>query len=214
MTDTQKFYAILLFGAPGSGKGTQGHILGSIPGFVHVSSGEVFRDLRVGSPLGKVFLDYSSRGALVPDDLTVQLWKEYVDGLVSTRHYDPASDTLILDGIPRSVAQARLLDSTIDVRRLYFLDCDNKDIMYLRLKKRALKENRLDDASDAVIRNRMYVYMAETAPVLGYYSPEIVRRIDTGRAPVAVLADILTDLEATLPAQSVNPLETESDVVE
>ena len=73
-----KFKTMLLFGAPGSGKGTQGKILGSIPGLVHVACGEIFRDLRVGSPLGRAFLDYSSRGALVPDDFTVQLWKEHM----------------------------------------------------------------------------------------------------------------------------------------
>ena len=188
-----KFKTILLFGAPGSGKGTQGSILGSIPGMVHVACGEIFRDLRVGTPLGRVFLDYSSRGALVPDDFTVQLWQEHIEGLVRLGRYDPSTDILILDGIPRNVAQARLMDTYIDVRRLYYLDCDDKEKMYMRLKRRALHENRFDDASDATIQNRLYVYEAETAPVLGHYADEIVRRIDTGRTPIEVLADILTD---------------------
>ncbi len=189
------YRTILLFGAPGSGKGTQGHILGNIPGLVHVSTGEMFRDLRVGSPLGRMFLDYSSRGALVPDTLTVQLWKEHMDGLVSLHRYDPHADTLILDGIPRSVAQARLLDDVLDVRRVYYLNCEDKTVLYGRLKRRALQENRLDDASDDVIQNRLYVYEAETAPVLRHYPEDIVRRIDTGRSPVEVLADIVDDLK-------------------
>jgi adenylate kinase len=188
-----KFKTILLFGAPGSGKGTQGSILGSIPGLVHVACGEIFRDLRVGTPLGRVFLDYSSRGALVPDDFTVQLWQEHVESLARSGRYDPGTDILVLDGIPRSVAQARLMDALIDVRRLYYLDCADKEQVVLRLKRRALHENRLDDASDITIQNRLYVYEAETAPVLGHYAPEIVRRIDTGRTPIEVLADILTD---------------------
>ncbi len=188
-----KFKTILLFGAPGSGKGTQGGILGSIPGLVHVACGEIFRDLRVGTPLGRVFLDYSSRGALVPDDFTVQLWQEHVDSMVHSGRYDPNTDILVLDGIPRSVAQARLMDNHIDVRRLYYLDCSDKEQVILRLKRRALHENRLDDASDVTIQNRLYVYEAETAPVLNHYAPEIVRRIDTGRTPIEVLADILTD---------------------
>lgn len=188
-----KFKTILLFGAPGSGKGTQGGILGSIPGLVHVACGEIFRDLRVGTPLGRVFLDYSSRGALVPDDFTVQLWQEHIDALVRLGRYDPNTDILVLDGIPRSVAQARLMDALIDVRRLYYLDCSDKEQVILRLKRRALHENRLDDASDITIQNRLYVYEAETAPVLNHYAPEIVRRIDTGRTPIEVLADILTD---------------------
>ena len=188
-----KFKTILLFGAPGSGKGTQGGILGSIPGLVHVACGEIFRDLRVGTPLGRVFLDYSSRGALVPDDFTVQLWQEHVESLARSGRYDPSTDILVLDGIPRSVAQARLMDNHIDVRRLYYLDCSDKEQVVLRLKRRALHENRLDDASDVTIQNRLYVYEAETAPVLDYYAPGIVRRIDTGRTPIEVLADILTD---------------------
>ncbi len=188
-----KFKTILLFGAPGSGKGTQGQILGSIPGLVHVACGEIFRDLRVGTPLGRVFLDYSSRGALVPDDFTVQLWKEYTDSLVGRGRYDPDSDLLILDGIPRNVAQARLMNDYIDVQRLYYLDTADKNKMYLRLKRRALHENRLDDASDVTIQNRLYVYEAETAPVLNYYSADKIKRVDTGRTPVEVLADILAD---------------------
>jgi len=188
-----KFKTILLFGAPGSGKGTQGHILGSIPGLVHVACGEIFRDLRVGTPLGREFLDYSSRGALVPDDFTVQLWKEYVDGLVGRGRYEPEVDILILDGIPRNVAQACLMDDYIEVKRLFYLDTADKEKMYLRLKRRALHENRLDDASDATIQHRLYVYEAETAPVLNYYPSEKVKRIDTGRTPIEVLADILSD---------------------
>lgn len=195
-----RYKTILLFGAPGSGKGTQGAILGSIPGFVHVSTGELFRDLRVGTPLGRAFLEYSSRGALVPDDFTVQLWKEHVEGLVSLHRFDPAADILLLDGIPRTVAQARLLDQYVDVQRVYYLDCDDKEIMYMRLKRRALRENRLDDASDAVIQNRLYVYEAETAPLLSYYPPEKIRRIDTGRTPVEVLADILADAKTMIAA--------------
>ena len=193
-----RFKTILLFGAPGSGKGTQGHILGSIPGLVHVACGEIFRDLRVGTPLGRVFLDYSSRGALVPDDFTVQLWREHIEGLVRLGRYDPQTDLLILDGIPRNVAQARLMDESIDVKRLYYLDCEDREKMYLRLKRRALHENRLDDASDATIQSRLYVYEAETAPVLDYYPAEKVLRVDTGRTPIEVLADILADARTLL----------------
>ena len=193
-----KFNTILLFGAPGSGKGTQGQTLGSIPGLVHVACGEIFRDLRVGTPLGRVFLDYSSRGALVPDDFTVQLWEEHIGGLTRLGRYDPATDILILDGIPRNVAQARLMNNHIDVRRVYYLDCADKEKMVLRLKRRALHENRLDDASDETIQTRLYVYEAETAPVLNYYPPEKICRIDTGQSPVEVLADILADARLVL----------------
>ena len=194
-TAMARFKTLLLFGAPGSGKGTQGKILGDIPGFVHVACGEVFRNLRVGSPLGSVFLEYSSRGSLVPDAFTVKLWREYIDGLVVSGRFDPKSDVLILDGIPRNAAQARLMEEHIDVLRLYYLDCIDKDLMALRLKRRALHENRLDDASDAVIKNRLYVYEAETQPVLNYYPKGKVKRIDSGRQPLEVLGDIITDMQ-------------------
>ena len=194
MSATLRYQTFLLFGAPGSGKGTQGKILGTIPGLVHVACGEIFRDLRVGTPLGKAFLDYSGRGALVPDDFTIQLWEEHIEGLVRLGRFDPATDALILDGIPRNVAQARLMDEYVDVKRVYYLDCEDKDKMYLRLKRRALHENRLDDASDSVIQHRLYVYEAETAPVLSHYPPDVIRHIDTGRTPVEVLADILADI--------------------
>ena len=68
-----KYKSILLFGAPGSGKGTQGKILGTIPGFFHCACGDVFRAVDVRSDFGKAFLDYSSRGQLVPDDLVNQI---------------------------------------------------------------------------------------------------------------------------------------------
>ena len=194
-----RFKTFLLFGAPGSGKGTQGSILGNIPGFCHVACGDVFRNLRVGSPLGRIFLDYSSRGDLVPDDFTVQLWREHIEGLISLNMFDPEADILILDGIPRNVAQARLMDDMIDVHRLYYLDCEDREKMFMRLKRRALHENRLDDASDEVIQNRLYIYEAETAPVLGHYPKDKIRRIDTGQTPVEVLADILADVRANEP---------------
>jgi adenylate kinase len=200
-----RYKTFLLFGAPGSGKGTQGQILGSIPGFTHVACGDVFRNLRVGSPLGRIFLDYSSRGALVPDDFTVQLWREHINALIGLNRFDPESDVLILDGIPRNVAQARLMEEHIDVQRVYYLDCEDREKMFMRLKRRALLENRLDAASDEVIQTRLYVYEAETAPVLGYYAKEKIRRVDTSRAPVEVLTDILGD---TLRSQPI----TEPDV--
>ena len=96
-----RFRAILLFGAPGSGKGTQGKILGQVPNFVHYSCGDAFRSLRVDSPLGRTFMEYASKGSLVPDEPTIALWKQSVNGLAGTGRYNPEADTLLLDGIPR-----------------------------------------------------------------------------------------------------------------
>jgi adenylate kinase len=191
-----KIKTILLFGPPGSGKGTQGHILGSIPGFVHVACGDVFRELKIGSPLGHIFIEFSSRGELVPDEVTVQLFREYIDGLIRQNRLDVTNDILILDGIPRTQEQARLLENYIEVMRLYNLQCTNKEHLFMRLKRRALHENRLDDASDAVIEHRQHVYEQETAAVLQYYPPVKIQTVNTDASPIEILADILADLRA------------------
>src|ERR1043166_1205257 len=116
-----KYKTILIFGAPGCGKGTQGKILGQVPGFVHCACGDVFRSLDLQSALGKTFLQYSSKGELVPDEFTVQLWQKFIEGLVHSRRFTPERDTLVLDGIPRNVQQAKLMDSKIEVQKLFHL---------------------------------------------------------------------------------------------
>src|SRR3989454_6004020 len=73
------YRTVLLFGAPGAGKGTQGKILGTIPNFFHCACGDVFRSLKTDSAIGQVFLEYSSRGELVPDEQTIQLWREFIN---------------------------------------------------------------------------------------------------------------------------------------
>src|SRR5271169_6033686 len=122
-----KYRAILLFGAPGSGKGTQGKILGTIPNYFHCACGEVFRGLSVHSEIGKIFLDYSSRGQLVPDEPTIALWQQYIEGMTKSGHFRPEEDTLVLDGIPRNAGQAAMLDKTLDVRAIIYLDCPQLD---------------------------------------------------------------------------------------
>src|SRR5262245_46307142 len=73
-----RYPCVLLFGAPGVGKGTQGKLLGQVPGFVHMASGDIFRSLDRSSELGRKFQEYSSKGLLVPDEVTVSVWKAHV----------------------------------------------------------------------------------------------------------------------------------------
>src|ERR1700756_1023869 len=120
-----KYRAILLFGAPGSGKGTQGRILGTIPNFYHCACGDVFRSLTVESQIGKIFLEYSSRGELVPDEPTIRLWRHFIETSIKVGRFHPEEDTLILDGIPRSEHQAEMLKDTLDVRSIIYLHCPN-----------------------------------------------------------------------------------------
>lgn len=190
-----KYRTILLFGAPGSGKGTQGKILGTIPYFFHCACGDVFRSLSVDTPLGKVFVKYTSRGELVPDEPTVLLWRQFIENMERTGRFRPKEDTLVLDGIPRNLHQAEMLDDTLDVKAILYLHCKNFDDMVERLQKRAFKENRLDDANLDVIRRRLKIYDKETRPMLKFYGTKVVRRIDSTGTPLKVLREILRQLD-------------------
>jgi adenylate kinase len=186
-----KYRTILLFGAPGAGKGTQGKILGTIPNFFHCACGDVFRNLTIDSKIGRVFLDYSSRGELVPDEPTIDLWRQSIAGTTNVGRFNPETDTLVLDGIPRSPRQAEMLKSTLNVVAVFYLRCTNMDNLVKRMQRRALRENRLDDASLEVIRARLKTYEKETKPVLNFYGKHLVHRIDADQAPAKVLSDIL-----------------------
>lgn len=186
-----KLRTILLFGAPGSGKGTQGKILGTIPGYFHCSCGEVFRSLRLDTDLGRVFVAYSSQGQLVPDGPTIELWRQFIDASRKAGRFDPAQDTLVLDGIPRNVAQAELLKDTLDVRALIYLTCPAPEKLVERLQRRAVRENRLDDANLEVIRARLETYDRESRPVLDFYGPALLREVDATQSPIGVLLDVL-----------------------
>lgn len=186
-----KYKSILLFGAPGAGKGTQGKILGTIPNYFHCACGDVFRNLTVNSELGRIFIEYSSKGMLVPDEHTVNLWRRNIEGSRQLGNFEPSTDTLVLDGIPRNVTQAEMLKDTLDVKGILYLTCQDMEKMVHRLQRRALRENRLDDANLDVIRTRLATYDKETKPVLDYYGPSLVHQIDSTNPPVHVLRSIL-----------------------
>lgn len=183
--------AFIILGAPGSGKGTQGKIMGSIPRFFHCACGDVFRSLDTRTALGKQFVDYSSRGELVPDELTIELWKAQIDNLVDTHIYKPDIDFLVLDGIPRNVRQAEILTQYVEVHQVFHLSCPNRNELARRMRKRALKDNRIDDASDKVIDQRIATYEAETKPILEFYPDDRVTTIDATQPPVKVVADMI-----------------------
>ncbi len=194
----RKYQTILLFGAPGAGKGTQGQILAQIPGFHHISTGDMFRTLDLHSELGKVFYEYSSKGDLVPDEVTIQLWQQYAKAQSILGVFKPYEDLLVLDGVPRTKKQAELMEEYIDVLEVVHLVCHDMDAMIKRLRRRALKQNRADDAREDVIRNRFQVYLDETQPVLEHYPAEIVKEVDAVGSPGAVLQHIL---EVVVPVQ-------------
>lgn len=191
-----KYRTYLIFGAPGSGKGTQGKILGAIPRFFHCACGDVFRQLDTRTAVGQAFLEYSSRGELVPDEVTVKLWMARIGDMVGSHMFKPDIDSLVLDGIPRSVNQAKIMKDMIEVRKVFHLACPDRAALVARLKKRALKENRFDDANEETICRRLATYDAESRPVLDFYGPQLVQDIDATQPPVKVLQDILGAINA------------------
>ena len=186
-----KYRSILLFGAPGSGKGTQGKILGAIPHYFHCACGDVFRRLQPDSEIGRTFIEYSSRGQLVPDETTIALWRESIGKVIAAGQFHPGKDTLVLDGIPRNVAQAGMLRDTLDVTGIYYLRSTNLKSLVVRIQHRAIKENRFDDVNLSVIRQRLKTYEKETKPVLKFYGKRLVHEINADQTPGKVLADIL-----------------------
>ena len=203
---SEHYKTVLLFGPPGAGKGTQGKIIAQIPGFFHVSTGEIFRNLDVTSDVGKLFYQYSSRGELVPDDITIRIWSQHVYACTILGLYKPKQDIMILDGLPRSVNQATLLYRYIEPLMVIHLVVKEKEAMWERLRKRALKENRIDDAKEEVIRKRWDVYERETFPVLNFYPKAIVREVDAMGSPAAVLNKTLDCLVPVQNEHFKNPL--------
>ena len=192
-----RYPSILLFGPPGVGKGTQGQILGSVPGFFHLATGDMFRSLDKESEIGMEFTRYSSQGLLVPNSLTVRLWRQHVEQLISRELYDPSTDVLLLDGIPRSKPQAEAMQDHIDPFMVIHLVCENLDEMVRRMKSRATEQGRPDDANESVIRKRFEVFEEQTAPVLACYDESIVENIDALGTPAEVFQRVVN---AVVPA--------------
>jgi adenylate kinase len=193
-----KYRTILLFGMPGSGKGTQGAVLGQLPSHVHVSMGDVFRKIPRWGRFSQEIARYTSQGSLVPDDLTVRIWENHIKILELQELLLPEQHTLILDGLPRNYSQAERLDAFLDVVQIFHLKIDDTAKAGERLRARALRENRLDDMNEEVIRRRIHTYYEETFQTLSFYPPEIVFDVEASRSPLEVLRDVvdrMSDLE-------------------
>jgi adenylate kinase len=158
---------ILLLGAPGSGKGTQGQLLSQRLKIPKIATGDIIRAaMKAGTPLGREAKRYYDVGKLVPDQLILDL--------IKTELAKPdAQGGAIFDGFPRTAAQAELVDKTLAQRsqrlnHVLLLDVPEEELV-ARLHQRALQQGRTDDTPEA-IRMRLVVYQQDTAPLIAYYA--------------------------------------------
>jgi adenylate kinase len=161
-------FHLILFGPPGSGKGTQAVRLAERFNLVHVSTGDLFRyEIKNQTPLGKKAKEYLDNGVLVPDEVTIGMLKNKMESTTGV-------DGFILDGFPRTIPQAQALDDLLceedqEVDATIALQVDDEEIVQ-RLLKRGETSGRSDDANEEVIRKRLNVYKEETAPVFDFYN--------------------------------------------
>lgn len=157
---------IVLIGPPGAGKGTQAKLLEEALGIPQVSTGDLFRyNLKNETELGKLARTYMDRGELVPDEVTVAMVEDRLA-------QDDCAGGAILDGFPRTLAQAQALDELLAKLGAHVDVVPSievpQDVLVDRLLKRAIVEGRADD-NEETIRTRMQVYENQTKPLLDYY---------------------------------------------
>lgn len=181
--------AILLFGYPGSGKGTQGKILNGLPGFHHVAMGDIFRRLDRTNPLWERVQTYLRAGDLVPDELVMELFAHHLTSLALS-----PDDYVVIDGVPRNRKQVDLLNKLVRVIKIFKLSVYDEQLVINRMKKRAQQENRPDDMDDAVIQHRLDVYRRETENVTTAYSGTMLTRIQANQPVFDVHWDIISAL--------------------
>jgi adenylate kinase len=155
---------VVFLGPPGAGKGTQAVRIAKKYNVPHISTGDILRAaVKEGTELGKLAKSYMDRGELVPDDVIIGIIRERLS------QPDVRERGFILDGFPRTIAQAEALDELLakmelPLDKVIYLNVDDEEIV-----KRLLARGRADDTEE-VIRNRLKVYREQTAPLVDYYT--------------------------------------------
>lgn len=163
-------FNLVLFGPPGSGKGTQSEKLVEKYGFIHLSTGNLLREeIADKTPLGKEAKKFMDKGQLVPDEVVIGMIDSCLDN-------HPNAKGFLFDGFPRTVAQAEALDKLLELKKteiaiVISLEV-NEDELVKRLVNRGKTSGRSDDTNESVIRKRFAVYKNETSPVAEYYREE------------------------------------------
>ena len=158
---------LILFGPPGSGKGTQAAKLVEKYELLHISTGDLFRyEMGNNTPLGEKAKSFMAKGELVPDEVTIGMLRNKVEANPDVKGY-------IFDGFPRTIPQCEALDDLLcekdqEVSLLLMLDVEEEELVK-RLLLRGESSGRADDTDESIIRNRIEIYDNETAPVFHYY---------------------------------------------
>ena len=162
---------VIIIGPPGSGKGTQCERLSTHYGLKHLSTGALFRrHMAQKTPLGQQIQHFVNEGNLVPDEVVVRVVIEAFE------HFGPNTKGFLLDGFPRTQAQAERLRHYLNgqqqtLHSVLFLDVPT-DVLKERLKSRGTMENRSDDQDEEKIEHRLNVYQKQTQPLLDYYKKQ------------------------------------------
>ena len=160
---------IVIFGAPGSGKGTQSERIVEKYGINHISTGDVLRaEIKNGTELGKTAKGYIDQGQVIPDELMIDILASVFDSFKDSKG-------VIFDGFPRTIAQAEALKKMLaergqDVSVMVDLDVPEEELM-VRLIKRGKDSGRADD-NEETIKKRLHVYHSQTAPLIDWYKNE------------------------------------------
>ncbi len=179
---------IILLGPPGAGKGTQGDILAGTAGLLKIATGDLLRAaVKAGTPLGKQVQSYVDRGLLVPDEIMLSLIEEKLGS-------KEARQGAIMDGFPRTIAQAEAVDGFLSSRgdqidSVVAFEVEDETLIR-RMIGRAGEEGRSDDTPEA-IRKRLQVYREQTAPLLQFYEERgVMTRIDATGSVDEVAASV------------------------
>jgi adenylate kinase len=182
---------LILFGPPGSGKGTQAAKLIDQFDLVHISTGDLFRyEMSHDTPLGQEAKAYMAKGELVPDSVTIGMLRNKVES-------HPEAAGFIFDGFPRTIPQAHALDAMLaengtEVTGLLALHVHDEEIVQ-RIKLRGATSGRADDNDESIIRNRINVYKNETSPVFDFYGSKGKSQTINGIGTVEEIFERLVD---------------------
>ena len=182
---------LVIFGAPGSGKGTQSDILVEKYGFDHISTGDVLRaEIKAGSELGRTAKEFIDNGQLIPDSLMIDILAATYDAL-------PKEQGVIFDGFPRTIPQAEALKAMLAERGTTvhaMLELNVPDEMLMeRLINRGKTSGRADD-NEETIRKRLDVYKNQTAPLIEWYKTDGKHRAVKGHGALEEITDALSEV--------------------